>query len=608
MNLARLGVAALSAAVLLSSATVSAAEQPAPSGVLSLAHRGDARDAPEHTLAALDQAVSDHADRLSIDVRMTSDGVPVVVHDSALSRTTDVEERFPGRAPFRVRDLTLAEIRTLDAGSWRGAGPFTGSRVLTLDEVLTELAGSPSGLTVEIKEPLENGGVAGVGRAVLGVLHAHPEWPTGGSDPRLVVECFPSGSTGWSFLDDLHAADPALALVLLGNVTPGDLTAHPYVREIDVPFRSLTGALVAAAHAAGLRVGTWTVDAAADMRAALAIGVDGITSDDPRLLRDVLAAAGRTWSGSTWRTGAVTRLAVDVPAAALLGTRIRAVVRPVGAAGAPLRWQEVTVQTLANGRWRTAARTATDSHGAATVSLAAADGLQVRALSGARISPTRTVMPHVAHVLSPAGAPAPSRPLRAQSRTGAVGARPSVGPLPARVWAEMTGRTWRRGCPVGRARLRLLRVGYWGFDGVKHRGELVVAAGSASRLGRVFARLYDARVPVRSLRRPETLGGWSSAVGRAVRADAGFGFACQRTPGDTHAVGSHARGTVVALNPWENPTRVRSRGLPNTWWLSRTRASRAVHRTGSAAVAAFAAEGFAWNGGRGRYAEFRDTR
>ena len=172
----------------------------------------------------------------------------------------------------------------------------------------------------------------------------------------------------------------------------------------------------------------------------------------------------------------------------------------------------------------------------------------------------------------------------------------------------MTGRTWRHGCPVGRAGLRVLRVGYWGFDGAKHRGELVVAAGSATRLGRVFERLYDARVPVRSLRRPDALGDWSSAVSRTVRADASFGFACQPTPGDTGAVGSHAAGTVVTLNPWENPTRAGSRGLPDTWWLSRTRTSPAVLRSGSATVAAFAAEGFAWDGDRGRFAEFRDTR
>ena len=217
MNLARLGVAALTATLLLSSATAGATEPTAPSGVLSLAHRGDAHDAPEHTLAALDQAVSDHADRLSIDVQMSSDGVPVVVHDDTLTRTTDVEERFPARAPYRVRDLSLAEIRTLDAGSWRGAGPFTGSRVLTLDEVLTELAHSPSGLTVEIKDPDLNGGLAGVGTCrAAGCCTRTPSGRPAAAAPGSSSRASPSSSTGWGFLDDLHTAEPGLALVLLG--------------------------------------------------------------------------------------------------------------------------------------------------------------------------------------------------------------------------------------------------------------------------------------------------------------------------------------------------------------------------------------------------------
>jgi hypothetical protein len=172
----------------------------------------------------------------------------------------------------------------------------------------------------------------------------------------------------------------------------------------------------------------------------------------------------------------------------------------------------------------------------------------------------------------------------------------------------MAGRSWRRGCPVGRSGLRTLRVSYWGFDGYRHRGELVVSRGSASQLARVFTRLYAQRQPVRSLRRVETLGGWSTAVGSTLRAGASFGFACQRVPGDTRRVGSHARGTVVSLNPWENPARVGTQVVPDTWWLSRSRSLPYVHRSGDAVARAFAAEGFAWNGRSGRNAEFRDVR
>jgi hypothetical protein len=172
----------------------------------------------------------------------------------------------------------------------------------------------------------------------------------------------------------------------------------------------------------------------------------------------------------------------------------------------------------------------------------------------------------------------------------------------------MTGRSWRTGCPVGRAGLRTLQVSYWGFDGHRHRGTLVVATRSAAQLARVFTRLYAQRLPVRSLRRLETMGGWTTAVPRAMRADAGFGFACQRVPGDRTRHGTHAYGTRVTVDPWENPTRAGRRGSPDTWWLSRSRSLSYVHAASSPVVRAFAAEGFAWNGRYGRYADFRDVR
>jgi len=93
-----------------------------------------------------------------------------------------------------------------------------------------------------------------------------------------------------------------------------------------------------------------------------------------------------------------------------------------------------------------------------------------------------------------------------------------------------------------------------------------------------------------------------------MRADAGFGYACQQVPGDRDRLGTHSRGTRVTVNPWENPTKVGRRGTPDTWWLRRPSALTYVHGTANPVVQAFAAEGFAWNGRYGRYADFRDVR
>jgi glycerophosphoryl diester phosphodiesterase len=591
--------------VALTVPAAAAAEPDAPTGVLAVAHRGAVEDAPESTLAALDQAVADRADRVSIDVHLTADGVPVVVHDLSLSRTTDVEQVLPGRAPWNVSDVTLADLRRLDAGSWFPGGLYTGSRVLTLDEVLADLSGSPTGITLEVKAPAEHGGVAGIGRAVLAVLRSHPEWSaeTAGV-PRLVVESF-----DWGFLDALHAEAAGLPLVLLGSPTVADLDTHPYVRELDVRHPALTPELVAAARARGIRVGTWTPNTDADLRRSLDLGADAVTTDVISLLRSLLTARGSLWTGADRPAPAPTgTVAVDAPATAAPGSRVALRVRVTDVGGSPLRWQRVGLATSTGGAWGTVGGTATDGRGVAAVSLPVGDGVSVRVASGAVTSAVTSIVAVIAPVTLPAGAPAPAVSAPLQAPAAGTGADARVLAVPTTVWRAMAGRTWRTGCPVGRAGLRLLQVSYWGFDGRRHRGELVVASSSAVRLGRVFARLHAQHLPIRSLRRLEELGGWTTAVRGAMRSGTGYGYACQRVPGDPAGHPSHARGRVVSINPWENPTRTAGGGYPTTWWLDRSRAAGYVHRTGGAVVRAFAAEGFAWSGSTGRYADFRDVR
>lgn len=358
-------------------------------GVLNVAHRGASARAPEHTLAAVDWAVADHADRLSIDVRLTRDDVPVVLHDDGLDRTTDVEQRFPAAASWSVRDFTLAQVRTLDAGSWFGSGRFSGSRVLTLDELLTELGGSPVGLTVEAKSPQTAEGVDGIGDAIMAVFGAHPEWTRRGPGgvPRLVVESF-----RWAFLDGLHAAYPRQPLVLLGDrVVPGDLTAHPYAAEVDVNAAHLTPALLATAHRRGIRVGVYTVNGRSAIRQVVAGGADAVTSDQPADVRSVLAVVRRVWTGTLWPTASPVQQ-VRLWTSPTVGVRGRVSVRArlVEGAGRPARWHRVRFETLVAGRWTVVGRRATGSAGTAEVSLPVRPGLQVRAVASGRVSVVRS--------------------------------------------------------------------------------------------------------------------------------------------------------------------------------------------------------------------------
>ncbi len=135
-----------------------------------VAHRGASGYAPEHTRAAYRLAIRMRADFVEQDLQMTSDGVLICSHDAELSRTTDITSRFPERATSRdpersgaarrgwyAVDFTLAELKTLDAGSWYNrANPFSarpeygGQRIQTLDEAIEEVQGH-AGLYIETK-------------------------------------------------------------------------------------------------------------------------------------------------------------------------------------------------------------------------------------------------------------------------------------------------------------------------------------------------------------------------------------------------------------------------------------------------------------------------
>lgn len=129
---------------------------------INVAHRGASAYAPEHTLAAYDLAITQGADFVEQDLAVTKDGVLICLHDPSLERTTDVEERFPDRSTtatvegrrrrvWLANDFTLAEIKTLDAGSWF-SDRFAGARVPTFDEAVARIRGK-AGLYPELKTP-----------------------------------------------------------------------------------------------------------------------------------------------------------------------------------------------------------------------------------------------------------------------------------------------------------------------------------------------------------------------------------------------------------------------------------------------------------------------
>src|SRR6187402_1680552 len=127
-----------------------------------VAHRGASAYAPEHTLAAYKLAIEQGADFVEQDLAVTKDGVLICLHDASLERTTNVEELFPDRGTsislegrtrtaWVANDFTLAEIQTLDAGSWFDK-KFSAEKVPTFDEAVAAIRGK-AGIFPELKTP-----------------------------------------------------------------------------------------------------------------------------------------------------------------------------------------------------------------------------------------------------------------------------------------------------------------------------------------------------------------------------------------------------------------------------------------------------------------------
>jgi D-alanyl-D-alanine carboxypeptidase len=168
--------------------------------------------------------------------------------------------------------------------------------------------------------------------------------------------------------------------------------------------------------------------------------------------------------------------------------------------------------------------------------------------------------------------------------------------IDAQTRRRMTGVSWRPGCPVGFADLRLLRMSHWGFDGSVHRGRLVVHRDEAKPMLRAMRSLFRQRFPIRQMRLVDAYGADDR---RSMAADNTSAFNCRFVAGQPGVWSEHAYGRAIDLNPIENPYVTASgyvsppAGAPF--------ANRAKHRQGMVhrngpAVRAFAAAGWEWGG------------
>ena len=244
--------------------------------LLNIAHRGAAGDAPENTLAAFALAIEQGADGIELDVQLSTEGVPVVIHDKWLRRTT------PGKG--LVSAHTAAELRRLDAGSWfnrkfprKARREYVGLRIPTLTEVLAFVRERRCLAIVELKQGLISppGIERAVGEAIhaAGVAHLTTVVSFDHAALRRLRRLDESISLGASFKRPLLAVRRA-RLLGAGCVAPH----WPYA----------TRGFIRRAHKAGLKVIVWTVNQPRAMQRLVQRGVDGIITDDPARLEEVL--------------------------------------------------------------------------------------------------------------------------------------------------------------------------------------------------------------------------------------------------------------------------------------------------------------------------------
>lgn len=230
-------------------------------------HRGASAEAPENTLAAFALAVAQGARMIELDVRLSLDGFPVIIHDGTLERTTS------GKG--RVEDMRLDDLRTLDAGSWFDPR-FSGERLPRLVDAID--FARQHGIRLDIEMKFNRGSVYPLCDAVGAVIDKS------GFYDHCIVTSFNHGS-----LNYLKSRFPKTAIArLYGTHAPRDRDLKDGVTSAAVYHMFVVPSLVKRIHRHDGQLHVWTVDDPNDMRRMIRMGVDTLMTNKPALLQSVL--------------------------------------------------------------------------------------------------------------------------------------------------------------------------------------------------------------------------------------------------------------------------------------------------------------------------------
>jgi len=266
---------------------------------LVIAHRGASSLAPENTLAAARRALEIGADLWELDVSVTADGQLILMHDDTLGRTCNARDVFPDRQPWQVWDFTLAEVQTLDCGSWFNTkDPFgeirlgnvseadqqsyVGERAPTLRQALEFTRDHDWRVNVELKkQPTEELDRVIVGKAVALVEEL------GMDDGQGVV----ISSFRHDYLKTVKNLNPRIPIQAITSKAIRDLPAYLDELGADTCNPKVTAwnyKRLGELAAQGIAFNVWTVDDELTMKALIDTGVSGIITNYPQTLVGVL--------------------------------------------------------------------------------------------------------------------------------------------------------------------------------------------------------------------------------------------------------------------------------------------------------------------------------
>lgn len=237
--------------------------------IMITAHRGASHGAPENTKAAVELAITEQADYVEIDIRMTADGVPVLMHDRALFRTTGVVNE--------IDKVTYEELSSYDVGC-RYAERYEGEKVPSLREIL-EAYGRKIRFNIELKDD----GNKELAEAVVSLIKVY------GLEERCVVT-----SDSYELLEWVKKTDAKIRTGYILSLVYGEVFGYDAADFFSVKSDSVTEQMVKSAHARGKEIHVWTVNKAYEIKRVQELGVDNIITDKPAYVREIVQEKNMT--------------------------------------------------------------------------------------------------------------------------------------------------------------------------------------------------------------------------------------------------------------------------------------------------------------------------